>query len=90
MDLQPLLPDIAQEIGWKDMKEVAMRTGLSNAIENVQQNHPGDAQEQTLQLLMTWVQKEGREASNKLIQVLRQSGKNLKADKVKKILNPGS
>ncbi|KAL3050434.1 hypothetical protein OYC64_012463 [Pagothenia borchgrevinki] len=70
------LPDIAEIIGWTDMKDVATRSGmLDTAIENCRLNHVGDAREQTLELLQEFVKKEGSQASTTLIQTLQNSNK---------------
>ncbi|XP_020481292.2 tumor necrosis factor receptor superfamily member 6 isoform X1 [Labrus bergylta] len=87
VDLQPLIPDIATEIGWKDMKELAIRSQVPTpTIENCQLDHPGDSAEQTCKLLSIWVEREGREASNRLIEMLNQSNKKAKAEKVMDLL----
>ncbi|XP_028280042.1 tumor necrosis factor receptor superfamily member 6 [Parambassis ranga] len=88
LELQPLLPDLAEVLGWKTMKEVAMRTGMLNtAIESCRQNHPGNAQEQTLELLSTWVERQGREAPEKLITTLHTSRERMKEERVRKIFS---
>lgn len=90
--LEPLLdrdlPDIAEIIGWTDMKAVATRSGmLDTAIENCKLNHVGDAREQTLALLKEFVQKEGCQARTALIQTLQKSGKRRIAEMVIAKLN---
>ncbi|XP_039994468.1 tumor necrosis factor receptor superfamily member 6 isoform X2 [Xiphias gladius] len=91
LDLQPHLPDIAAELGWKDMHDVAVRSGIPKAtIESCQLDHHRDSEQQTLQLLGRWVEKEGRDAPKKLIQILEKSGKRYKAMRVKNILGIGS
>lgn len=88
MDLQRHLPDIADVIGWKDMQEIAMRSSMPSAtIDSFRLNHPGDSQEQTLQLLSSWAERQGREAGKKLIEILQNSGKKRKAEKVREILS---
>ncbi|KAF3842001.1 hypothetical protein F7725_023952, partial [Dissostichus mawsoni] len=77
---QPLLlrdlPDIAEIIGWTNMKAVATRSGmLDTTIENCRLNHVGDAREQTLELLKEFVQKEGSQAHTTLIKTLQNSNK---------------
>lgn len=80
--------DIAAAIGWKDMQEIAMRSGIqSTTIDSHKLDHPGDCQEQTLQLLRTWVESQGKKAPENLIQTLQKSGKKLQAEKVAKILS---
>ncbi|XP_034537013.1 tumor necrosis factor receptor superfamily member 6 [Notolabrus celidotus] len=87
VELQPLIPDIAIAIGWKDMKVVAMKSGMQKTrIDNCEQNNQGDREEQTLQLLQIWREGEGRKAPEKLIRLLQQSGKEAKAEKVAEIL----
>ncbi|XP_037321626.1 tumor necrosis factor receptor superfamily member 6-like [Pungitius pungitius] len=83
VDLQPHLPDIAEIIGWKDMKEVATRSGIQDpVIESCQLDHPNDSQEQTLQLLKIWVEMQGKEASNMLVKILEENKKRGKAEKI--------
>ncbi|KAF3842002.1 hypothetical protein F7725_023953 [Dissostichus mawsoni] len=89
---QPLLerdlPDIAEIIGWTDMKAVAIRSGmLDTTIENCRLNNVGDAREQTLKLLQEFVQKEGRQALTTLIKTLQNSGKRGIAERVIAKLN---
>ncbi|XP_018552354.1 tumor necrosis factor receptor superfamily member 6 isoform X2 [Lates calcarifer] len=86
-DIEPHLSDIAEELGWKDMKDVAIRCGIPPArIESCELNHRGDAQEATLELLRIWVEREGSGAGRKLIQILQNSNKKRKAEKVTDIL----
>lgn len=88
VDLKPHLLDIADVIGWKDLRGVAMRSGIPESIiESCQLNNPRDYQEQTFQLLNIYVERQGREASNILIQKLLTGGKKAKAQKVKDILS---
>ncbi|KAM9848245.1 tumor necrosis factor receptor superfamily member 6 [Aulostomus maculatus] len=87
VDLSNHIVDIARLLGWKDMKEVAMRSNIKDTtIEACELNHPRDAEEQTLQLLQAWVEAQGTEASSKLIQILRNMDKQVKAKKVEMIL----
>ncbi|KAI9535478.1 hypothetical protein NQZ68_003032 [Dissostichus eleginoides] len=82
------LPDIAEIIGWTNMKAVATRSGmLDTTIENCRLNHVGDTREQTLELLREFVQKEGRPALTTLIKTLRNSGKRRIAERVIAKLN---
>ncbi|XP_023282375.1 tumor necrosis factor receptor superfamily member 6-like isoform X1 [Seriola lalandi dorsalis] len=85
-DIEPHLPDIAEVLGWRDMKDVASRSGiLQTAIEACERNHPLDCEEQTKQLLRIWVEKHGSRSPVKLIEILKSSGKRNKAEKVMKI-----
>lgn len=87
VDLEPHFPDLLTVIGWKDMQDIAFRCSIPNTIiESCQLNHPGDAHEQTLELLRNWNEKQGRGAGNKLIQILQDTGKKKKAQKVTNIL----
>ncbi|GAA6229330.1 tumor necrosis factor receptor superfamily member 6 isoform X1 [Lates japonicus] len=86
-DIQPHLPDIAEELGWKDMKDIAIRCGIPPAtIESCVLNHPGDAREATFELLRIWVEREGSGAGPKLIQILQNSNRKHKAEMVTDIL----
>lgn len=88
MDLSPHLSDIAGVLGWKDMKDVAMRSNITNVtIDSCKQNHPSDSQEQTLELLTIWVEAQGRKASHNLIEILTKNGKKGKAESVTDILS---
>ncbi|XP_070697232.1 tumor necrosis factor receptor superfamily member 6 [Pempheris klunzingeri] len=90
VDIQPFLPDIAEQIGWKDMQDIAIRSKIPNTVIDAHKlNNPGDCQEQTLQLLRTWVERQGREASANLVQILQKSGKKSTAEKVAEILSRG-
>lgn len=84
-DLTPFIPKLASVIGWKDMRNIAMASGMPDGtIESVELDHRQDSQEQTIQLLRKWAEKEGSEASNKLIQYLKE--KTGKLEKVREIL----
>ena len=90
--LEPLLDcdllDIAEIIGWTDMKAVAIRSGMRDTtIENCRLNHVGEAQEQTLELLKEFVNKEGNQAQTTLIKTLQNSGKRGIAERVIAKLN---
>ncbi|XP_028983607.1 tumor necrosis factor receptor superfamily member 6-like isoform X2 [Betta splendens] len=87
IDLYPHLPDIADTIGWKEMERLAMRSGIpKNDIESCKLNRPNDVQSQTLELLKIWTEKNGREASRKLIQMLNNNNMRDKSEAVKSIL----
>lgn len=86
-DLEPLFPDLAKAIGWKDMRDIALRSRLSDTeIETCKLSYPTDAYEQTLALLRIWNEKQGRGAGNKLKQMLQDADKKRKAEEVTKIL----
>nr|XP_046258534.1 tumor necrosis factor receptor superfamily member 26 isoform X2 [Scatophagus argus] len=87
-DIGPHLSDIADVIGWKPMRDIAMRDKISDAtIDSCKLNYPGDSQEQTLQLLKIWVESQGMNAGKNLIQRLETSGKRSKAEEVMHILD---
>uniref|UniRef100_A0A3Q1ER68 Tumor necrosis factor receptor superfamily member 6-like n=1 Tax=Acanthochromis polyacanthus TaxID=80966 RepID=A0A3Q1ER68_9TELE len=87
-DLEPFLPDIAEELTWKDMKHVAQRNGMKHAkIDACEVNHPRDAQEQTFELLTKFVEEHGRNALKILLQTLEKSGKKDQAEKIIEILS---
>lgn len=91
IDLEPYFPDLVKVIGWKDMRDIALRSSiLETCVESCQLNHPGDADEQTLELLRIWNEKQGRGAGNKLKQILQNIDKKLKAQKVTDILLRGA
>lgn len=65
-----------------------MRSRIIKAtIDSCKLDNPGDSQAQTLQLLGIWVEKQGRDASHKLISELYDIGKRGKAQNVRDILD---
>ncbi|XP_062286303.1 tumor necrosis factor receptor superfamily member 6-like isoform X1 [Scomber scombrus] len=91
VDLSPFVHDIAEVIEWKDMEAIATRTGVQKTIiEASKRNHPNDYQEQTLELLKEWVEQQGMQASEKLVQMLQEKGRRHTAEKVHDILHRGS
>ncbi|XP_056148280.1 tumor necrosis factor receptor superfamily member 6 [Lampris incognitus] len=87
VDLSPHVIDIAAVLGWKVMRDVALSSGLSNHdVDCHVHNHPNDIQEQTLQLLICWVEKEGMNGSQKLLQKLQMRGNKGTAEKVRNII----
>ncbi|KAM7385490.1 hypothetical protein PAMP_001572 [Pampus punctatissimus] len=90
-EISPHLPEIALKLGWMDMKDVAIRSGTEmTVIESCELDHHGDTQEKTLQLLIKWVEQQGMDAPTKLVQILQDSHKKLKAQMVAKILSSGN
>ncbi|XP_034464318.1 tumor necrosis factor receptor superfamily member 6 [Hippoglossus hippoglossus] len=98
VELQPLndlqlhhVPDIADVLGWKDMQDVAMRSGMTKVeIDSCKRVDPTDSEEQTLQLLLKWVEREGKGGAKQLTTLLRKSRKKEKAERVEKILRSDS
>lgn len=87
VDLYPHLPDIAGIIGWKDMKDIAIASGITAVtIESVQLNHSNNHEEQTFELLSHFREMHSQEAAKKLIELLKTKGKNYKADSIKSLL----
>lgn len=87
VDIDPHLPDIARELGWKNARTLALRTGISVATtESYEMEYRYDAEERTLQLLFKWVEKEGRQASKKLIENLVDMKQKKKAKQIRDIL----
>lgn len=81
--MQPLLPDIASKLGWRKMKNIALRSGIpKTVIETVELEYPKDIEERTLDLLGRWVESRGRCASKDLIEMLQKSGKIDTAEKI--------
>ncbi|CAB1343655.1 unnamed protein product, partial [Coregonus sp. 'balchen'] len=69
----PNLPDIANILEWKDMKQL---------------NYPNDTQEQCSNLLRAWVEKEGMTTAAKtLIQTLHRMNKKAKAENIMAIIS---
>ncbi len=73
------------------MHRIAMRTHIpQTVIESVKLNHPNDAEEQTLELLTKWTEKQGMKGGRKLVEILHDIGKKGKASKVTEILTRGT
>lgn len=88
VDLSPHMYDIAEELGWTDMKQVALHSGIREAvIDSCHMNHPNNCREQTFELLSIWAEKQGRGASKNLVQILQKIGKKAKAERVQEILS---
>uniref|UniRef100_A0A3B5PQG1 Tumor necrosis factor receptor superfamily member 6-like n=1 Tax=Xiphophorus maculatus TaxID=8083 RepID=A0A3B5PQG1_XIPMA len=88
VEMEPHIVDVAEIIGWKDMRQIALGCQMANSIENVKLSHPNDSEMWTQELLNKWVELKGRPASVELIATLRKMGKNNKADKIKEKLYP--
>lgn len=87
VNLQPYLPDIADIIGWTDMRDTAISTNISPmTIDTVQLDYPRDSREQTIQLLRHFNEHHSSRAARVLIENLRQREKNDKADRVQSLL----
>ncbi|CAI5654356.1 unnamed protein product [Oreochromis niloticus] len=87
VDIDPHLPDIARELGWRDARNLALRTGINAAtIDSYEMEYRNDAEERTLQLLLKWVEKEGKQASKKLIENLVDMKQKKKAEQIRDIL----
>ncbi|XP_056120219.1 tumor necrosis factor receptor superfamily member 6 [Rhinichthys klamathensis goyatoka] len=88
LDLNPHLFEIADHLGWKVMKRVALHCGMTKAyIDNHECNHPNDARERTYGLLQDWSQKQGLyEAYPALIRTLHAIKERRTADEIKKIV----
>lgn len=86
VDLNPLSPEIADIVGWQDMKDIAISVGIRNErIDSVRRNEVS-GHEQTLELLHIFIEKQSRQAASQLILALRRKGKNRKADEVERLL----
>ncbi|XP_017284419.1 tumor necrosis factor receptor superfamily member 6 [Kryptolebias marmoratus] len=91
MDMRPFLPQVAEQLGWSNMKEIALQSGMPAAtIESAKLNHPQNSEEWTLELLGKWVEAKGKSAPRELIEMLRKRGKNDTAEKISDILSNGS
>lgn len=87
VDIVPHLPDIARELGWKNARTLALHTGISVVTtESYEMEYRNDAEERTLQLLFKWVEKEGKQASKKLIENLVDMKQKKKATQIRDIL----
>ncbi|XP_060943068.1 tumor necrosis factor receptor superfamily member 6 [Limanda limanda] len=97
VELEPLkklqlqhVPDIAAVLGWKDMQDVAMRSGMTKVDIDSSRMVDPDPVEQTIQLLSKWMEIEGSGREKKLITLLQKSRKKEKAEKVAEILRSDS
>ncbi|MED6277993.1 hypothetical protein CHARACLAT_019188 [Characodon lateralis] len=90
VDMAPHLADVAEILGWKDMKAVAMSIEMSAAIESAQLSHPSDSDTWTIELLKRWHEKTGRTASVELIKILQSKNKKSKAEKIRETLYGGN
>lgn len=87
-DIELCVPDIADVLGWNVMQDIAMRSGISNTdIESCKHDNQGDSKQQTLKLLMMWVERHGSHSAEKLLEILQNTKKINKAEKVKSILS---
>lgn len=87
VDLYPHIPDIANIIGWKDMKKIAIASGITAVkIESVQLDHQNDHEEQTSALLRHFNELHSQEAAKKLVDLLKAKRKNDKAGRVESLL----
>lgn len=73
------------------MKRVALHSGMTQAsIDNQESNHPGNAKEQTYELLREWSQSQGlNKAYPALIRSLHAMKERRTADEIKKIIEKG-
>ncbi|XP_016125296.1 tumor necrosis factor receptor superfamily member 6 [Sinocyclocheilus grahami] len=88
LELNPDLAEIADVLGWKTMKRVAQRSGVSKTdIEEHELNHHNDVKEQTFALLQAWSQRQGLHgAYPALIKNLRHMNEIRTADEIQKII----
>ncbi|XP_059214778.1 tumor necrosis factor receptor superfamily member 23 isoform X2 [Centropristis striata] len=87
-DLQPNLYAIAEAIGWADMCMVATCSKVPDTVISAcERDNPHDTQQQTVELLKNWEERQGRQAPKKLIAILQTNGKQSKAEKVGDILS---
>ncbi|KAM8852684.1 tumor necrosis factor receptor superfamily member 6 [Synchiropus picturatus] len=87
-DLRKYIPDLVEVLGWTDMKEIAVRSGLPRSkIDFCFDDHKGNSREQTHELLEEWLENMGRSASQKLIQTLEKMNKKAKVQKIKELLS---
>ncbi|XP_072293086.1 tumor necrosis factor receptor superfamily member 6 [Eucyclogobius newberryi] len=85
--LGPHIPDVAEVIGWTTMRNLAIKSGInSGIIDNCMVDNPNNSIERTIALLKIWEEKEGKDASKKLVQYLKDAQLNRKAEEVVKIL----
>ncbi|XP_055083224.1 tumor necrosis factor receptor superfamily member 6 isoform X2 [Periophthalmus magnuspinnatus] len=89
--LGPHIPEIAEVITWKNMRNLAMKSGIhASKIESCEQDHQNSSTERTIALMRIWEEKESWAASEKLVQFLKQTYQNSKAEEVLTILRGGN
>ncbi|XP_024152628.1 tumor necrosis factor receptor superfamily member 6 [Oryzias melastigma] len=89
VNIEPHLSDIAQVLGWKDMRYIARKSEISNTvIETCKLNHPNDTEESTFELLKTWLEKTGSSGLRSLVQILQKSGKKQKKERILNLVRP--
>lgn len=88
LDLNPHLSEIADVLGWKTMKRVAQRSGMSKTdIEEQELNHHNDVKEQTFGLMQAWSERQGLHgAYPALIKTLHHMNERRTADEIQKII----
>lgn len=87
VNLQKHVPELVKVIGWKDMHVIALSGGVQqNDIDNCQLDHRNDVNEQTMALLVTYIERQGRGSGKKLRDSLLKNGKKSKAQQVESIL----
>lgn len=87
VDLYPHIPEIVKIIRWKDMKNIAIASGITAVkIDSVQLNHQNDHEEQTSELLHHFNELHGQEAAQKLVDLLKGERKNDTAGRVESLL----
>uniref|UniRef100_A0A3B4BC00 Uncharacterized protein n=1 Tax=Periophthalmus magnuspinnatus TaxID=409849 RepID=A0A3B4BC00_9GOBI len=91
LTLGPHIPQIAEVITWKNMRNLAMKSGIhASKIESCEQDHQNSSTERTIALMRIWEEKESRAASEKLVQFLKETYQNSKAEEVLTILRGGN
>jgi len=86
-DLSPHVPAVAEVVGWPEMRDIAMATGTTAVtIDNCRRDNPGDGREQTVQLLLQWVEAQGGRASAVLVEQLRTRHRTATVEQVLAIL----
>lgn len=90
IDSRRHVPSLANAIGWKDMRRVAMSCDVPiTEIENCEEQYPSDVDERTMRLLNIYIERSGRGWGEKLRSGLIQDNKKNKAQQVERILLGG-
>lgn len=85
VSLRPHIPEIAEVIGWKTIKNLAINSNIPKGkLESCEETK--DSVERTIALLHIWEEKESKNAAPKLLEYLRNTNQNSTADDVYKIL----
>ncbi|KAK0152932.1 hypothetical protein N1851_005396 [Merluccius polli] len=77
MDIKPHVKEIAEELGWEIMKDVAVESGFTRDDIDIHIEKHSDRTERSVQLLYRWVEEmeeKGNKATRELVEKLTDLG----------------